>query len=547
MGNNYFIFGVHLHQPLGNSPEIMELAYNKAYLPFLKIMKDFKIKFQIHISGSLLLYLVEKHPEFIELIREFIREERIEILGGGFYEPILTMISEKDRIGQIKKYKEYLEKIFNFKIRGMWLAERVWEPDLPSSIRDAGIEYTVVDDYHFKGAGVFGGGLYGYYIVEHFTKSIKVFPIIEKLRYMIPFSGVEETFSWIVEELDMNGGGVMVFMDDGEKFGLWPHTYKHVYEDRWLEKFLTKFSELQERGSLISIRFRDFIEKHFPEGRIYLPTASYTEMDGWSLFHDARIIYEKTKEEILSKKDEDDPCKMFFRPGYWKNMLVKYPEANQLQKRIFCLSKDLDNFKDNEKAKDFIYRSQCNCPFWHGTFGGVYLLDIRQENYSNFIKALKEYERLKYKDEDFIKFFVEDIDCDGEEEIVFGNRFWEFLIKKEHGAGFSEILSKEKELNFSNSITRRREVYHGNDVIQDWYRRFSFLDHFFYPGTKLEDFERNSYGEQGDFVNQSYNFYRDSDRLIFKRNGGVWIERNRAQVEILKEVYFKEKKFFDSF
>ena len=31
--------------------------------------------------------------------------------------------------------------------------------------------------------------------------------------------------------------------DDGEKFGMWPGTNKHVYENGWLDKFLNAIEE----------------------------------------------------------------------------------------------------------------------------------------------------------------------------------------------------------------------------------------------------------------------------------------------------------------
>jgi predicted glycosyl hydrolase (DUF1957 family) len=38
----------------------------------------------------------------------------------------------------------------------MWLAERVWEPHLAKPIAEAGVEYVILDDNHFKAAGLPG-------------------------------------------------------------------------------------------------------------------------------------------------------------------------------------------------------------------------------------------------------------------------------------------------------------------------------------------------------------------------------------------------------
>ena len=44
---------------------------------------------------------------------------RIEIVGGAYYEPILTMISTADRIGQITRYSEWLSDRFRTPINGI--------------------------------------------------------------------------------------------------------------------------------------------------------------------------------------------------------------------------------------------------------------------------------------------------------------------------------------------------------------------------------------------------------------------------------------------
>ena len=48
----------------------------------------------------------------------------------------------------------------------MWVPERVWEQELVRDIADGGIEYTVLDDYHFKQAGLEEHQLFGHYLSE---------------------------------------------------------------------------------------------------------------------------------------------------------------------------------------------------------------------------------------------------------------------------------------------------------------------------------------------------------------------------------------------
>ena len=48
----------------------------------------------------------------------------------------------------------------------MWIPERVWEQSMTSDLVDAGIEYTMLDDFHFKNAGLTDDQLHGYYLTE---------------------------------------------------------------------------------------------------------------------------------------------------------------------------------------------------------------------------------------------------------------------------------------------------------------------------------------------------------------------------------------------
>ncbi len=121
-------------------------------------------------------WLVERHPEYVERLAVLASAGRIEIVGGAFYEPILTMISTADRVGQISRYSEWLGERFGVPINGMWIPERVWEQSLTRDIATAGIRYTLLDDFHFKNAGLGADELHGYYVTEDETKLLAVMP-----------------------------------------------------------------------------------------------------------------------------------------------------------------------------------------------------------------------------------------------------------------------------------------------------------------------------------------------------------------------------------
>ncbi|MEW6675166.1 MAG: hypothetical protein AB1348_04000, partial [Nitrospirota bacterium] len=297
MSKLYLILALHNHQPVGNFDHVLEESYRKAYLPLLNTLNHHhSLKAVLHYSGNLLSWFEKRHPEVLEMINALVRAERVEILSGGFYEPILSAIPEKDRIPQIKEFSGYIKKKFGYSPKGMWLAERVWEPQMPKYISMSGIEYVPVDDHHFKLSGLEEGDLLGYYVTEEEGYKLSVFPGSEKLRYYIPFRNISEIISYF-REIYMRGGNPLLTMaDDGEKFGVWPETYKHCYEDGWLERF---FNAIEENSDWIeTTTFSDYYSKFHPIGRVYLPTASYREMGEWALPSESALDYEYALTEM---------------------------------------------------------------------------------------------------------------------------------------------------------------------------------------------------------------------------------------------------------
>jgi alpha-amylase/alpha-mannosidase (GH57 family) len=190
------ILCVHNHQPVGNLPGVFEQATRDAYVPFLDVIEKFpEIKFVLHNSGPLLEWYEEHAPDYIERVRRLVERGQVEILTGGFYEPILSGVPARDAIAQIRKMTDYVTKTFEASPRGMWLAERVWEPRLPGTLARASVEYVPLDDYEFRLAGLADLDLTGYFVTEDQGHPVKVFPISKKLRYSIPFAEPEVTIA----------------------------------------------------------------------------------------------------------------------------------------------------------------------------------------------------------------------------------------------------------------------------------------------------------------------------------------------------------------
>ena len=146
--------------------------------------------------------------------RALVARDQVEILGGGYYEPVLASLPERDRVGQLRRMGDELEALFGRRPRGAWLAERVWEPDLPTSLVAGGYDWTILDDAHFRAAAIPEEDLWGPYTTEDQGRLLDVFGTEQGLRYRIPFRDVEDVIGYLRDHATEDGDAGR---DDGRR------------------------------------------------------------------------------------------------------------------------------------------------------------------------------------------------------------------------------------------------------------------------------------------------------------------------------------------
>ncbi len=531
-----FVFVLHDHQPVGNFDHVFEQSYQDSYRPFLDVFERYPhLKLGLHTSGPLLEWLDAHHGDYLDRVARLVAAGRIEIIGGAFYEPILSMIPRRDRIGQISSFSRYLKNRLGALVRGMWIPERVWEQSMTSDLVAAGIQYTMLDDFHFKNAGLSEDQLHGYYLTEDDGNMLSVFPDSEPLRYMIPFASPQDSIDYLGRVAAQQPGAIAVFGDDGEKLGAWPETKKSVYDDGWLVRFFDLLSENQ--SWIQSVTPSEVIDSTPPLGKIYLPEGSYREMTEWVLPSEQLAEYVAVRREL-----EHDPrwprIARFVRGGFWRNFRVKYPEANEMYSRMMMVSRRLQAAVDGgargelvERARTALYRGQCNCGYWHGAFGGVYLPHLRNAVYHELITADNLLDRALNLPLVRVELSADDYNFDGRQEVQLSNDKLVGLIAPARGGQLYELDVRSIAHNLLATLTRRPEAYHGkvlsgadgrNDVAgvsdrvvfkqqgletrlqYDAHPRKSLLDHFYDPQTTLTAVASGQAVEQGDFLSRPY-------------------------------------------
>lgn len=557
---------LHNHQPIGNFDGVFEQAYQDSYLPFLDVFEPFEsLSISLHTSGPLMMWMAQRHPEYIDRLRLLVDAGRVEIIGGPQYEPIMTMLPRRDRIGQIRAYSAWLQRNLGANVVGMWTPERVWESNMASDMVAAGIGYTVLDDFHFRAAGIIDQQLTGYFLTEDDGATLRVFPGSERLRYTIPFAPVQETIDHCWQFAQSHPGGVLTFGDDGEKFGTWPDTKEHVYRNGWLRTFFEAL--IANAGWLNTITLAEAVRRTPPVGKVYLPDCSYREMTEWSLPTSRQEAFDEVTHAV-EKHPRWDDLRPFVRGGFWRNFRVKYAEANEMYARMIYVSRRLHlaevagaDSGELAEARDHLYRGQCNCPYWHGAFGGIYLPHLRNAIFHHLIRADSLIERSLASvgkghaaGVPFVEAAADDFNFDLLQEVRLANDHFTLWLAPGHGGRLYQWDLNHIAHNLLASMQRRPEAYHrkvlagpsapGDSVASihdrvifkqagldqrlsyDRFPRKTLMDHFYDDQVDFETIANGTAMERGDFVDLPFEakIRRASDRvqLQMRRDGNAW-------------------------
>jgi 4-alpha-glucanotransferase len=568
---------IHSHQPVGNFDHVIEEAYQKSYRPFAETLEAHpKVRMSLHYSGVLLEWLEKRHPEFFSLLKRLVERGQAELVGGGFYEPILPSIPDADKHAQLTMLADYLKHHFGIRPRGAWVAERVWEPSLAKPLSDAGVEYVVLDDTHFLAAGLHPNQLHGTYITEEAGAPVKLVPSLQILRYTIPFRDPEETMRVLKEGEDLPSR-LFASGDDCEKFGVWPGTYEHCYTNKWLEKFLTALEAAE--SWLETSTLSAYLNAHPPVGRVYLPTASYAEMMEWALPADASNDFKLCLEET-NRNPSGERLRRFLRGGLWQNFLTKYAESNQIHKLMLETSGRWHQASEAgltggaeqralQQARVHMLAGQCNDPYWHGIFGGLYAPHLRSAVIRHLIQAESLLDKLHPPNPGGES---RDFDLDGHNEILARDSTYTMVLNPADGGTISSLRFKPSHAELINALTRRPEAYH--DLVRqkvsahdssgagpasihdrvwskesnlsallryDHYRRNVFRTYLFSSLRSLDDYDYLRLDEHRDLAGGEWAVAKSERRgqedvFVLSRKTPLWTDGGAVSLQATKEI-----------
>jgi alpha-amylase len=333
-----------------------------------------------------------------------------------------------------------------------------------------------------------------------------------------------------------DGDRCVLLISDAEKMGVWGTTHEICYveghghqEGDSGKPFIPAFFEQIINNTWIkSFTLSEYIHNYRAKSLIYLPTASYDKMEEWVLPTEIRKRFKLIRESLKNNQKE---TYQFLRGGFWRYFLVKYPESNNMHKKMIYVRNKLLNIEENlekiqneqytsiisnkiKEAWDEIYKSQCNDCYWHGLFGGVYLQFLRFSVYTHLIKAEKIIDEINIllnpKLKSYIYITPIDFIKDSKTEYLIESDILNVYLSPSDGGSIFELDYKPKSYNLLNTLTRWPEAYHDDEklkskeILVDRFRRSLLRLRIFHDDVTLEQLHADDYYEFGDFINNSF-------------------------------------------
>jgi len=445
----------HGHLPSGAGEAEFESLYNTGIKPLISALNKFpKINMVFHYSGVVLNWIERRHPELFILLEELLSRKQAELLGGGFYHPVLPLLPLADKIGQIEMMTTYLRKQFGKRPTGCLIPAMAWEQNLVGPLNSCGMNYTFLYEEQFSGSGISPdeGGIYSPCITEDQGKLIMVFPVAwamgRELRNGDPLGILEE----LLGKLPKNGEEQVIVFPIAATEQSFASRDSHPEEE--YEKLFEVFS-----NAALKIKFtlpsRIYKNLHFL-GKNYF--------SGVSLGHNSGKANQPASHQAIHPRQ----------------FLVKHPEAGGIYAKMIHVHTLINNQLRGDKTRkraalEELWKSQ-DSGIFRLSSPGLFHSPVRKAAYRSLLEAEKiTGEKRKITP----SLSVFDFDLDGEGEYIFQDDKLNCCVKP-RGASVFELDYFPCTWNFLDTMA-------GGEVSPDGAgeRRYAFSD-WLAPASKTQ-------------------------------------------------------------
>ena len=461
-----------------NSTEELEKEYQKLYKPLVKFLfSNPEFHFTFYFTGPAIQFYKKKKSEFITILKQLSERNQIEILGGGFYDPVLPLLYTADRNGQLDLLSSEIRQTIGKRPRGCSLFADCWDCSLVNNLSTCGIEYVTLDNVFIPAKKQ----RYLPLIMSNLGKSIEIIPLYQNF---VPDSNIscEEYIANLCKSVEKVIKKDSPFQNSNERLisvQLNKNILQDLIENNWFQTF---FNLIKDDDKLSTTTCSDFRKLCSVKEMAFIPAGIHSQVSKW-----------------ISRPFIENEIKQNYLQTVY-DFMETYPVSRELYNRILYVSMLVNQYKKDKVRKNFarekLWQAQNGLSLLCSPDGAFSTSINRQQAY----KSLMEAEKILREDENFHdSFSCFDYDCDGSDEYVCRMKNYFACINTESGA-IRELDTIKNTGNYADNISRNPDF----DGTSDNYKRGLFVDHLF-TENQFEKYKEGISAGDGIFSRIIYN------------------------------------------
>lgn len=481
-------------------------SYFKPLVSFLYANPDFKFSF--YLSGPEFEFIRKKNPELIEILKQLVNRKQVEIIGGGFYNPVFPLLFPMDRSGQVEMLSSVIRKSIGKRPRGVCLCASAWDPSLVTSFETCGMEYVVLDSSLIQKEK----DLFLPIVMADRGKSIKIIAAHSDLLPKEDESAedsllrIKKAFDKIIKNDSVNGD-----VDRTVSLLFHKNEIACLLKNKWFEQLLKVISEKYSETIKLSVpgvalkNSNAFIQS-------YIHSGISADIAKW-----AKAPYQESelKDSSINIYDFMQTYKRsqaLYNRMIFVSLLVNQCHGDKMRKKT---------------AREYLWAAQAGEAYVCKASGILVSSQERQIAYRKLTdaeKLVRECEEFKESISSF------DYNCDGFKEYVCRMDKFNACIKPKGGAIFELDVMKESG-NYADNMSRITPM----DKCDDNYEKGLFVDHMF-ENDQYENYINGRPCKNGVF---SGNIYKEVSFSSQKHE--ICLETNSKFPDLNQTINLKKK------
>lgn len=435
--------------------EHFEKDYQSVYKPAVKFLyahPDFKIAFSF--NGVQLEFIQKKYPEFVDIIKQLISRKQVEIIGGGYYDPVFPLLLPLDRSGQIEKFTSQIRLLTGKRPRGVLPCGSIWDYSLITSFSTCGMDYVLLDESLIPSEKLKFIPL----IMSEKGKSISILPLYQSLKPSASMQASDYCED-VLRRVQKSSRSIPSYFSECPRTAsvFFSHEdFVTLLDSGWFEQFIS-FSKNSGDSELKLLTPGAAVKSVDARIPAYIYSGMSSDIAQWGI---------KPYESV--KLDKRYPITIY-------DFFQIYPQSNALYNRMLYVSMLVqqshgDKIRKNT-AREKLWEAQNGDGFICTSKGAFVSSTFRQQAYKKLTEAEKILRECSPFKESISSF---DYSNSGLKEYVCRlNRY--FAVISKIGGAVRELDVFQNSGNFADNLNRAQDF----EGFTDDYDRGLFLDHIF--------------------------------------------------------------------